>query len=70
MAKLRALRISQNGKPGTIFEADGNRLKQLTSGKNPIAELVKDGKETKPAPEPKKKGGKKPKDAGTPAEEK
>lgn len=70
MAKLRALRISQNGKPGTIFEAEGNRVKQLTDGKNPIAELVKDEKETKPAPKPSKKGGKKPKDAGQEAEEK
>ena len=40
MALLRALRISQNGKTGTIFTAEGNRVKQLTDGKNPIAEEV------------------------------
>ena len=40
MALLRALRISQNGKTGTIFTAEGNRIKQLTDGKNPIAEEV------------------------------
>ena len=40
MALLRALRISQNGKTGTLFTAEGNRVKQLTDGKNPIAEEV------------------------------
>ena len=59
MAKVRALRLSQNGPKGAIFEADGNRLLQLTSGPNPIAELV----ETKKAEKPKTKGGPKPSDA-------
>lgn len=39
MPLLKALRISQNGKPGTVFEAEGQRVKQLTTGPNPIAEL-------------------------------
>lgn len=40
MALLRALRISQNGPKGSIFEAHGNRVRQLTEGKKPLAELV------------------------------
>lgn len=123
MSLLRALRISQNGPKGTIFQAEGNRAKHLTAGKNPIAESVtheqlarerldaveakeaeadkaeadkaheeakaaEDAKEkakvdaaehdpdidgpdeTKPAPKPNKKGGKKPADAGKAAEAK
>jgi hypothetical protein len=40
MALLRALRISMNGRPGEIFEAEGKRVQQLTAGENPIAEAV------------------------------
>jgi len=41
--RLRALRISQNGKPGTVFNVDeANRAKQLCAGKNPIAEELTD----------------------------
>jgi hypothetical protein len=36
---LKALRISQNGKAGTIFQADGNRAKQLIAAG--IAEIYK-----------------------------
>lgn len=68
---LRALRISQNGPKGTVFTAYGNRVKQLTAGDNPIAEVVTEKQlaeekakpAAKPAAKPSKKGGPKPKDA-------
>ena len=67
--KLKALRISQNGPPGRVFEADGHRAKQLIAAGiaeryNPIPAPVEiEHDEDIDGPLDDVKGGPKPSDA-------